>query len=113
MTDKIVVLSTCGSEEEAEKLSRLLVDRRLAACVNVIPQVRSFYRWKGRVEDAREWMLVIKTSRSLFGALAAAISAAHSYELPEAIAIPVVDGDRGYLDWLAGNVRPEGEPSDG
>lgn len=104
MTDKIVVLSTCADPEEAEKLARLLVERRLAACVNVVPGIRSYYRWKGAVETAGECLLVVKSSRDLFGPLTAAIEKAHSYEVPEALAVAVVDGAANYLSWLSGNL---------
>jgi periplasmic divalent cation tolerance protein len=100
MTDKIVVFSTCGSESEAARLARTLVEERLAACVNIISPVRSFYRWKGVVEDAAEWLLLIKTERRLFPRLRAALEAAHSYELPEVLALPVVDGSPNYLAWI-------------
>ena len=100
MTDKIVVLAACATDEEAERLARLLVDQRLAACVNVIPGVRSFYRWKGAVEDASERLLTIKTSRALFPSLVAALEKAHSYETPEALALPVLDGSANYMSWL-------------
>jgi periplasmic divalent cation tolerance protein len=100
MTDKIVVFSTCATDEEAERLARLLVERRLAACVNVVAGVRSFYRWKGAVEDAAERLLIIKSSRALFPALRAALEAAHSYEMPEALALPILDGAANYLNWL-------------
>jgi periplasmic divalent cation tolerance protein len=109
MTDKIVVLSTCGSEEEAEGLARLLVDQRLAACVTVAPRVRSFYRWKGAVESAEEWLLLIKSSRPLFEKLRAAIESSHSYEVPEMLALPVVDGAAPYLDWLQTNLQEAAE----
>ncbi|MBZ5586009.1 MAG: divalent-cation tolerance protein CutA [Acidobacteriia bacterium] len=104
MTDKIVVLSTCPTEEEAGKLARVLLEQRLAACVNVVPGVRSYYWWKGAVEDAGEWLLVIKSARPLFAKLSAALRQAHSYELPEALAIPVVDGAPDYLSWLGQNL---------
>jgi len=109
MTSHIVVLSTCSSEEEAERLARLLVDQRLAACVNIMPRIRSFYRWKGEVESAEEWLLVIKSSRHLFDAMRIELEKAHSYELPEVLAMPVVDGSANYLNWLAANVREDGE----
>jgi periplasmic divalent cation tolerance protein len=111
MTDKIVVLSTCASPEEAEKLARLLVDQHLAACVNVIPRMRSFYRWKGAVESAEECLLVVKSSRALFAPLCAALEKAHSYEVPEVLALPVVEGAANYLSWLHSNIRAatEGE----
>jgi periplasmic divalent cation tolerance protein len=105
MTDKIVVLSTCATDEEAGRLARLLVEQRLAACVNVVGGVRSFYRWKGAVEEASERLLVIKTSRALFPALKAALEAAHSYETPEALALPVLDGAANYLNWLEESLR--------
>ena len=100
MTDKIVVLNTCDSAEEAERLARSLVDQRLAACVSVIPSARSFYRWNGAVTDAAECLLVIKSSRALFDRLRAAVESAHSYEVPELIALPVVEGSPNYLAWL-------------
>ena len=107
MTDKIVVLSTCANQEEAERLARLLVDQRLAACVNVIPGLRSYYRWKGAVEAADECLLIVKSSRDLFASLTAALEKAHSYEVPEALAIPIVDGATNYLHWLGENLRSQ------
>ena len=105
MTDKIVVLSTASSAEEAEKIARSLVEARVAACVNVIPGMRSFYRWKGVVEDAAEWLLVIKSSRARFEALRAALEKLHSYEVPEVIALSVIDGAKNYLNWLDGELH--------
>lgn len=107
MTDKIVVLSTCGSEEEAGRIASLLVERRLAACVNVLPNMRSVYRWKGAVESAAECMLLIKSSRDRFDDLRVALEAAHSYELPEALALTVIDGSPAYLEWLDSSLRTE------
>jgi periplasmic divalent cation tolerance protein len=100
MTDKIVVLSNCGSSEEATRVARALVGQRLAACVSIIPGVQSIYRWQGAIEEAAEWTLLIKTRRSLFDRLRAALLRAHSYELPEVIAMPVVDGHGDYLAWI-------------
>ncbi len=100
MTDKIVVLSTCASAEEAERLARRVIDDRLAACVNVLSPVRSFYRWKGEVQDSAEWLLIIKSTRDKFDALRAALESAHTYEVPEVIAIPIVDGSPNYLSWI-------------
>ena len=100
MTDKIVVLSTCGSEDDAEKLARSLVGQHLAACVNVIPNVRSYYRWKGAIESAGECLLVIKSSRDRMPALLASLEKEHSYEVPEVLALPVVEGSANYLNWL-------------
>lgn len=100
MTDKIVVFSTCDSSEEAERISRTLIDRHLAACVTVLSPARSFYRWNGAVTDASEWLLLIKTSRALFDRLRAALESVHSYELPELLALPVIEGSPAYLSWL-------------
>jgi len=105
MTDKIVVLSTCAGEAEAERLARLLLDQRLAACVSIVPRLRSFYRWKGAVESSDECLLLIKSSRPLFAELRLAIEKAHSYEVPEVLALPVVEGAAPYLDWLTGNLE--------
>ncbi len=107
MTDKIVLLSTCANEEDGARLARALVDARVAACVNIVPSVRSFYRWKGAVEDAAECLLVIKSSRSLFQALRAVLEKAHPYELPELVALPIVDGAPNYLNWLGDNLGTE------
>jgi periplasmic divalent cation tolerance protein len=100
MTDKIVVFSTCASQAEAEKLARLVVERRLAACVSIVPNVRSYYRWRGAVETAGECLLVIKSARRQFAALSAALERAHSYEVPEVLAVPVVAASAPYLAWL-------------
>ena len=110
MTDKIVVLSACASAEEAAKIARSLVEKKLAACVNVLPAVRSFYRWKGVVEDDQESLLVIKSSRGLFDQLRAEIERLHSYEVPEVIAVPIVDGSEGYLEWLERELEAKLEP---
>jgi len=83
MTDKIVVLSTCATRDEAEKLARVLLDERLAACVNVIPGIRSYYRWQGAIESADECLLLVKFSRELFSSLRAVLEKEHSYEVPE------------------------------
>ena len=104
MTDKIVVLSTASSAAEAETIARRLVDERLAACVNVVTGVRSFYRWKGKIEDSGEWLLVIKSSRGRFEELRAALEKLHSYDVPEVIALPVVEGTKNYLHWMEGEL---------
>ena len=109
MTDKIVILSTCSTEEEAERLARLLVDARLAACVTVIPRMRSFYRWKGATESADECLLLIKSSRELFDSVRSRLETVHSYEVPELLALPVVEGAANYMDWLSTNLRKGGD----
>jgi periplasmic divalent cation tolerance protein len=109
MTDKIVVFSACDSEEEAARLARHLVETHLAACVNIVPGARSFYRWKGAIEDTPEWLLIIKSRRDLFSALRAEIAKMHSYEVPEMLAIPVVEGAENYLGWMDRELAPEAE----
>ena len=105
MTDKIVVLVTCESVRQARTIARELVKRRLAACGNVVEApVRSIYRWKGKVEAAKEFLLILKSSRRRFAALEKAVRELHSYDVPELIALPVVAGSRPYLDWVADSV---------
>ena len=110
MTDKIVVLTTCASDEEATRIARSLVEKRLAACINVLPAVRSFYRWKGAIEDEQESLLVIRSSRALFDQLRAEIEKLHSYQVPEVIVVPIVDGSEGYLEWLDRELAAKLEP---
>jgi periplasmic divalent cation tolerance protein len=105
MSDKIVVLSACGSAGEAARIARALVERRLAACVNVVPGVRSVYRWKGAVEEADEWLLVVKSSQALFDRLEAELRKLHSYETPEIVALAVAAGSAGYLEWLSAELE--------
>jgi periplasmic divalent cation tolerance protein len=105
MTDKRIVLSTAGSEDEARKIARHLVEQQLAACVNIIPQIESVYRWQGSVESNREWLLLIKTTAEKFPGVCGAIRELHSYELPECIAIAIDDGSTGYLQWIEDSVK--------
>ena len=106
MTDKIVVFVTCRSPKEARKITRTLIERRLAACVNQIgAAVTSTYRWKGKIESAKEFLLVIKTTKKRFAALRDVICELHSYDLPEIIALPIAEGASAYLDWIAESVR--------
>lgn len=100
MSDPIVVLVTCGSEEEASKIGRSLVEEHLAACVNIISPVRSIYRWEGKVCDEKEWLLIIKTRSQRFEVLEKRIKALHSYSVPEIISLPIQEGAASYLDWL-------------
>lgn len=105
MTDKIVVLATCGSVKEARRIARALVEGGLAACVNIVQgPVESIYRWKGRVESAKERLVVIKTSRSRFAGVEREIRRLHSYQVPEIIALPVALGSRDYLAWMSTSV---------
>ncbi|HEV2500514.1 MAG TPA: divalent-cation tolerance protein CutA [Terriglobia bacterium] len=100
MTDKIVVLVTAGSQREAAKIARNLVESRLAACVNISPPVRSIYRWEGKIQNDSEFLLLIKTKRSLFRAVKESILQIHSYTTPEVIALPVTEGSQAYLRWI-------------
>ena len=100
MTDKIVVLSTFASAEEARRVARALVEKKLAACVSVVPGIRSVYRWEDAIVDEEEVLLVIKSSRALIQELTDEIERLHSYEVPEVIALPVVEGAERYLAWM-------------
>ena len=105
MTDKRIVLSTAGSEAEARKIAHHLIENQLAACVNIIPQIESIYRWEDKIESGREWLLLIKTTSANFAAARDAILELHSYDLPECIAIPVADGSAAYLEWIDQSVK--------
>lgn len=100
MSRRVVVLSTVGSDEDAERIARQLVERELAACVNVVPRVVSIYRWRGRVERDEERLLLIKTRAERFEALRAAIVELHPYEVPEVVCLPIEAGHDPYLAWL-------------
>ncbi|HET8813752.1 MAG TPA: divalent-cation tolerance protein CutA [Solirubrobacterales bacterium] len=104
MTDCVQVLTTTGSEEEAGRIAELLVERRLAACVQVVGPIASRYRWQGAIEEEREWQCLAKTTRAAYDAVEAAIREAHSYDEPEIIATPIVAGSPGYLAWIEENV---------
>ncbi len=102
MTDALVVLVTTPSPERAAEIARALVEERLAACGNVVPGLRSIYRWEGKVQDDAEALLVLKTTRARFEALRDRVLALHPYEVPEVIALPVEAGSAAYLAWIAG-----------
>lgn len=104
MTDKRIVMTTAGSVDEARRIAETLVDRKLAACVNIVPKVVSIYRWKGKVEEAEEWLLWVKTA-SPFELVRDAILQIHSYELPECLSISIEEGSQQYLKWLEDSVE--------
>ena len=104
MTDKRVVLTTSASEEEARKIARALVGERLAACVNIVPKIESIYRWQDKVEEAREYLLLIKTTESAFARLQEKLKELHSYELPECVALAMTAGSSPYLKWIDDSV---------
>ena len=99
-TDRIVVLITAGSEEEAHKIAELLVNEKKAACVNIVPVVDSLFWWEGKIESARESLLLVKTKASLFPEIVELVKRTHSYEVPEIIAMPIISGSEDYVKWL-------------
>ena len=105
MTDKLLVLTTSGSESEAQKIALELVERRLAACVNIVPKIQSVYRWEGKVESAEEYLLLIKTTQALSSKVQSTIRELHSYELPECILVSVDGGSSEYLKWIEESVH--------
>lgn len=105
MTDKRIVLSTAGSKEEARKIAQALVDRRLAACVNVVGPIHSIYRWKAAVESASEHLLIIKTRAETFPRVRDAIRELHSYEVPECIMLSIEAGSEDYLEWIEESLK--------
>ncbi len=109
MTDKIVVLVTCSSGEEASRIAQALVQERLAACVNISSPIRSVYRWQGEVLDEPEVLLIIKTVRALFDSVRRTVEKLHSYQVPEVICLPIIDGAPNYLNWLGAAVTGEAE----
>ncbi len=106
MSEPVIVLTTAGSDEQAEQLARALVERRLAACVNVVNELCSVYRWQGEVQREAEKLLLIKTTRALFPRVRDALRELHSYEVPEVLMLPILDGDTDYLRWLDDQLAP-------
>lgn len=96
----IVVLITAPSAEEAAKIAKALVEERLAACANIVRDIRSVFRWEGKIEDDSEVLIVLKTREALFGDLEKRVRELHSYSVPEVIALPIVKGSEAYLKWL-------------
>ncbi len=108
MADKIeniVVLMTAANEDEGAKLARLLVESRLAACVSLVPQARSFFWWEGKIDEQRETVMIVKTRRHVLPQLIETVQKNHSYSKPEIIALPIIDGASSYLNWLAAEVK--------
>jgi periplasmic divalent cation tolerance protein len=104
MAECVQVLTTAGSEEEAGRIASLLVERRLAACVQVVGPITSRYRWQGAVEEEREWQCLAKTTQAAYAAVEAVIREVHSYDEPEIIATSILAGSAGYLAWIDANV---------
>ena len=103
MTDARIILTTAGSQEEARRIAHALVERRLAACVNIVPQIESVYRWQRKVETAQDWLLLIKTQVEFFERVRDAVKELHSYDRPECVMLEVSAGSQEYLDWIAKN----------
>jgi periplasmic divalent cation tolerance protein len=103
-TDFLVVLTTTAEKTDAETIARALVERKLAGCVQVLGPIGSTYRWQGKVESAEEWLCLIKTRSGLFETVEGTIRELHPYEVPEIVALPIVQGSRSYLDWLSKSV---------
>jgi periplasmic divalent cation tolerance protein len=104
-TGKIVILVTTSSDAESHKIADLLLSKRKAACVNIVPAVESSFWWQGKLDSARESLLIIKTKASLLPKIVDLVKTAHSYELPEIIALPIVGGNEDYLKWIDDEVR--------
>jgi len=100
MSEFVVVFVTVGSADEGDRLARALVESRLAACVNRVRAVQSIYRWQGKIESSDEELLIVKTRRDLFERLKEKIQQLHSYQVPEIIALPIIEGNENYLRWL-------------
>ena len=105
MTGNIVVYVTAGSMENAETIGKTLVEEHLAACVNVVPGIRSFYRWEGKVADDSELLLIMKTRAERFDELKARVLDLHAYDLPEIVGLPIEMGHEAYLDWIRDETR--------
>jgi periplasmic divalent cation tolerance protein len=105
MTDALIVYTTVADEDTASALADLLIAERVAACVQIVPGVRSVYRWQGRTHHDTEVQLAIKTTSGLFDAVAALLAEHHPYDLPEIVAVPIVAGSRAYLDWMRREMR--------
>ena len=105
MPSFIQVFTTVEKREDARKIAEVVVGRRLAACVQVVGPIGSTYWWRGKIEDAEEWLCLMKTRKELYGKLEAAVKSVHPYEEPEIIALPIVEGSEGYLRWIEENTE--------
>ena len=102
---EIVVLVTAGTGEEARRIAELLLDKRKAACVNIVPKVDSLFWWQGKLDSAQESLLIIKTKASLLPEIVNLVKSVHSYEVPEIIALPIIGGSEDYLKWMDSEVK--------
>ena len=106
MTDKVVIMVTAASRRECRRIARRLIEEKLAACVNITQPIQSIYRWEGKIDQSREFLMLIKTTRNLFPQIKTEISLIHSYHTPEIICLPIIDGSPNYLQWISDSVRP-------
>ena len=104
MVDCIQVMTTTENRTHAERIAEVLVEKQLAACVQIIGPISSIYRWRGRVEKTREWLCLLKTTKAAYPRIETVIKEIHPYETPEIVVVPIVAGSRDYLDWLTGQV---------
>jgi periplasmic divalent cation tolerance protein len=110
VTDKVVIMVTASSRRECRKIARRLIEEKLAACVNITQPIQSIYRWEGKIDQGKEFLMFIKTTRVLFSQIRAEIALIHSYHTPEIICLPIIDGSPNYLQWVGESVRPSEEP---
>ena len=101
----IVLLVTAGDSEEAHKIANALLSQKKAACVNIVPQVNSLFWWQGKLDSAQENLLIIKTKASLLDQAIKTVKEIHSYEVPEIIALPIIGGNRDYLEWIDSELK--------
>ena len=104
-TAHIVVLVTAKDTDEAQMISRKLLDEKLVACVNIVKEIRSLFWWQGKVDQADEVLLVMKTQQTCFPEIVNSVKSAHSYDVPEIIALPIIDGNKDYLTWIDESVK--------
>ena len=102
MNGFIIIYVTTSSKEEAEKIAQTLLEEHLIACANIVGPVSSHFHWNGKVDSQEEFLMILKSHADLFASLEGRVRGLHSYEVPEVIAVPIVDGSKGYLDWMSG-----------
>jgi periplasmic divalent cation tolerance protein len=105
MQDYIVIYITTNSFDSAKKIGKILLDKKLVACVNIVPKIKSVFRWKGKIEKEDEVLLILKTKRVLFDKIVQKVKEMHPYEVPEIIGLPIVCGNQSYLDWIEKEVE--------
>ncbi|MDD5448170.1 MAG: divalent-cation tolerance protein CutA [Actinomycetota bacterium] len=98
------ISTTTNNRDEANKIARLLVEQKLAACVQIVGPIKSIYRWEGKVEEAEEWLLIVKSKEALFERVKKLIKENHSYDVPEILLVPITGGSQDYLEWLESNL---------